>query len=100
MDATGDRTIAKVDELLTRLRHVGPDRPLDQLEPLVWTRIAARRRNAAQPASWSWRASIAAAALAIGAAAGGAAAARPSSEFALFSAHAELAPSTLLGFTE
>lgn len=98
MIITADRATPDIDELLTRLRHVPPDRALDRVEPLVWTRIAAKRSSPS--VSWRWRASIAAAALAIGAAAGGAAGARPTSELALFSAHAELAPSTLLGFTE
>lgn len=100
MITIADRGPPNMDEQLARLARVPPDRSLASLEPLVWARIAAKRSNGARSASWRWRASIAAAALAIGIAAGGAAAARPGNEFALFSAHAELAPSTLLGFAE
>ncbi|MGD9967307.1 MAG: hypothetical protein AB7T59_12350 [Hyphomonadaceae bacterium] len=89
-----------IDELLTRLGHIAPDRPLGQLEPLVWTRIAARRAGSTHSESWRWRAPIAAVAFMIGAAAGGASAVRAPNELALFSTHAELAPSTLLGFAE
>jgi hypothetical protein len=91
-------TAASIDDLLARLERLPPDRSLAPLEPLVWRRIAAQ--SPGQSASWGWRASIVAVALAFGALSGSAVAARQPSELALFSTHAALAPSTLLGLSK
>lgn len=100
MDSGGGHSMStNIDELLTRLGHIAPDRALDQLEPLVWTRIAPMRLKPSGPTTWGWRGAVAAAALAVGVAMGGAAAARAPGELALFSAHTQFAPSTLLGLS-
>lgn len=84
-----------LDQLFSHLREAPTDMPLDQLEPAVWSRIDATRRDAPRDAVWGWRAALAAVMLTTGAFAGGVAAAQSeaSSPFAI---HAALAPSTLL----
>ncbi|MBI1251646.1 MAG: hypothetical protein GC189_09260 [Alphaproteobacteria bacterium] len=85
----------RLDLLFSRLREAPADRPLDQLEPTVWSRIDAARRDAPRDAVWGWRAALAAMMLTTGAFAGGVAAAQ-SEENSPFAIHAALAPSTLL----
>ena len=84
-----------LDTLLNRLRNASPDRRLDQLEPGVWARIDAVRREAPRGGVWGWRAAMAAIMLSAGAMAGGVASARPQ-ESSPFAIHSSLAPSTLL----
>jgi hypothetical protein len=84
-----------LDQLLARLAAAPADRPLDQLEPAVWTRIDGARRQAPRGAVWGWRAALAAMMLTTGAFASGVAAAQ-SEESSPFSIHSSLAPSTLL----
>jgi len=84
-----------LDKCLDRLRDAPPDRRLDQLEPAVWARINAARRETPQGAVWGWRAALAAIMLSFGALAGGVASAQ-SQESSPFAIHASLAPSTLL----
>ena len=85
----------RLDLLFSRLREAPADRPLDQLEPAVWSRIDAARRDAPRDAVWGWRAALAAVMLTTGAFAGSVAAAQ-SEESSPFAIHAALAPSTLL----
>lgn len=82
-----------LDPLLSTLRARVVDAGLDQLEPLVWTRIKELQRVQAE--SWRWRAGLAAAMLAVGVFAGGAAAAK-SGGVSPFALHPAYAPSTLL----
>lgn len=91
-------TRVDIDDLLARLGRLPPDPSLAQLEPHVWRRIASQ--SPGESASWGWRASIIAVALAFGTLSGSAVAARAPSELAPFSTHAALAPSTLLGLSE
>ena len=84
-----------IDTLLNRLRNAPPDYRLDQLEPGVWARIDAVRREAPRSGVWGWRAAMAAVMLSAGAMAGGVASARPQ-ESSPFAIHSSLAPSTLL----
>lgn len=84
-----------LDHILGRLRDAPLDHRLDQLEPGVWARIDAARREAPQGGAWGWRAALAAVMLSFGALAGGVAAAQ-SQESSPFAIHSSLAPSTLL----
>lgn len=83
-----------LDTSLARLRDAPIERRLDQLEPGVWARIDALRREAPQGGVWGWRAALAAVMLSFGALAGGVAVAQP--ESSPFAIHSALAPSTLL----
>ncbi|HWA23729.1 MAG TPA: hypothetical protein VG735_15150 [Caulobacterales bacterium] len=86
----------RLEDLLLRLREAPTDRPLEQLEPAVWARIdAARREPARLDGAWGWRAALAALMLSTGAFASSVAAAQ-SQENSPFAIHAALAPSTLL----
>jgi len=85
-----------LDSLLTALGERPLDPRLETLEPLVWSRIAARSREPAMASVWAWRAALAALMLSAGAlTAGSAANATP--EASPFAIHSALAPSTLLG---
>jgi hypothetical protein len=86
----------RLDPLLDRLRDAPSDRPLDQLEPAVWARIDAARRDAPRTGgAWAWRAALAGLMLTTGAFASSVAAAQ-SQDTSPFSIHSALAPSTLL----
>jgi hypothetical protein len=92
--------MGNLDELMARLAAQPTDRPLDQLEPAVWARIEAR---AGDHPDWALLAPLRLATLSLalvtGIAVGGAAAAsavRQPHEASLFTAEADLAPSTLL----
>lgn len=84
-----------LETLLNRLRDAPPDLRLDQLEPGVWARIDAVRREAPRGGVWGWRVAMAAVMLSAGAMAGGVASAKPE-ESSPFAIHLSLAPSTLL----
>lgn len=87
----------KLDHLLERLAAEPADRSLHLLEQHVWARLEA---NATAGVGWKAQMGLGAAcvglALGLGTLAGGMATAQPSGEFAAFSPHATLAPSTLL----
>ncbi|HEX8568643.1 MAG TPA: hypothetical protein VF699_01790 [Caulobacteraceae bacterium] len=88
-----------LDDRLRRLAVSPPDRDLDLLEPAVWSRVSARRAERAEAAAVRpFAAAGVAGALVFGLVAGGLSL-QPSesSELAVFSPHAALAPSTLLG---
>ena len=87
------------DERLRRLAVSPPDRDLDLLEPAVWSRVSARRAERAEAAAVRpFAAAGVAGALVLGLVAGGLELdSSASSELAVFSPHAALAPSTLLG---
>ena len=86
-----------IDERLNELANEAPDRSLHGLETRVWAALAERQRAPSSAVLWGWRSAAAAALLAIGLLTQGASLARTSPEFDLFSPHAALAPSTLLG---
>lgn len=71
------------------------DFPLSQLEPAVWARIDARRREQG-PSVFAFRAAIAAVMLGLGVAAGGAVGSADEPDTSPFALHAAYAPSTLL----
>lgn len=88
----------RIDDWLQELGRKAPDRSLQGLETRVWAAIGERQRVPSATTLWGWRSATAAALLAIGLVTQGAGRAQPSSsEFELFSPHAALAPSTLLG---
>lgn len=84
-----------LDHFLGRLQNAPLDQRLDQIEPGVWARIDAARREAPQSGTWGWRAALAAVMLCFGALAGGVAAAQ-AQESSPFAIQSSLAPSTLL----
>lgn len=85
-----------LDTLLTALRARKPDVRLDQLEPLVWGRMATARKTLEAGVTLGWRTSVAATMLTIGILVGGTAAANATQEASPFAVHSALAPSTLL----
>ncbi|MGE0741900.1 MAG: hypothetical protein AB7O98_11220 [Hyphomonadaceae bacterium] len=85
----------KLDRLLEAWAARPQDRPLDQLEPSAWARIASLARPKSTGAL-GMRAAFAAMMLAIGIAAGGAASASASHDLSPFSMRPAYAPSTLL----
>ena len=88
-----------LDERLRRLAASPPDRSLDLVEPAVWSRVSARRAARAEAAAVRpFAAAGVVGALVLGLVAGGRdTEPAPSSELAVFSPRAALAPSTLLG---
>lgn len=88
--------MASLDTLLNALRAKKPDVRLDQLEPLVWGRIAAGRAPLEFGAALGWRAGVAAMMLTIGILIGGTAAASAAQDVSPFAVHPVYAPSTLL----
>ena len=84
-----------LDHFLGRLRAAALDHRLDLLEPGVWARIDAARRETPQGGVWGWRAALAAVMMSFGALASGVASAQ-SQESSPFAIHSSLAPSTLL----
>lgn len=84
-----------IEQLLNRLRDAPGDRRLDQLEPGVWSRIDAQRREAPRGGVWGWRAAVAAVMLSVGVFSTTVASAK-SQESSPFAIHSSLAPSTLL----
>jgi len=87
----------RIDDWLQELGAQTPDRSLQGLETRVWAAIGERQRAPSAMMLWGWRSATAAALLAYGLLAQGASLAQAPSEFDLFSSHAALAPSTLLG---
>lgn len=85
-----------LDNLLSALRAKSPDVRLDQLEPLVWGRIAAAQAPFDLGAALSWRSGVAAMMLSIGMMIGGAAAASATHEISPFAVQLAYAPSSLL----
>lgn len=88
--------MASLDTLLNTLRAKAPEVRLDQLEPLVWGRIAAARAPLDIGAGLGWRAGVAAMMLTIGVLVGGTTAASAAQEPSPFAVHSAYAPSTLL----
>lgn len=88
----------RIDDWLKELGAQAPDRSLLGLETRVWATIGERQRAPSSMMLWGWRSATAAMLLAVGLLAQGASLAQAApSEFDLFSPHAALAPSTLLG---
>ncbi len=87
----------RIDDWLQELGARAPGRSLHGLETRVWAAIGERQRAPSAMMLWGWRSATAAALLAVGLLTQGASMAQASSEFDLFSPHAALAPSTLLG---
>lgn len=87
----------RIDDWLKELGAKAPDRSLHGLETRVWAAIGERQRAPSSMMLWGWRSASAAALLAIGLLTQGASLAQAPPEFDLFSSHAPLAPSTLLG---
>jgi len=87
-----------IDDWLKELGRQAPDHGLHGLETRVWATIGERQRAPSPMALWGWRSAAAAMLLTIGLLTQGASFAQAApSEFDLFSPHAALAPSTLLG---
>lgn len=86
-----------IDDWLAELGRQAPDRSLHGLETRVWAEIGEHQREPSLMALWGWRSATAAVLVAAGLVTQGAGLAQASPEFELFSAHAALAPSTLLG---
>ncbi|MGD9968622.1 MAG: hypothetical protein AB7T59_19045 [Hyphomonadaceae bacterium] len=87
-----------IDDWLKELAQQAPDRSLRGLETRVWAAIGDRQRAPSAMALWGWRSATAAMLLTIGLLTQGVSLAQAApSEFDLFSPHAALAPSTLLG---
>ena len=86
-----------IDDWLKDLGRQAPDRSLVGLESRVWAAIGERQRAPSAMMLWGWRSATAAALMAFGLLTQGASMAQASPEFDLFSPHAALAPSTLLG---
>lgn len=86
-----------IDDWLKELSAKAPDRSLHGLETRAWAAIGVRQRAPSALALWGWRSATAAALMTIGLMTQGTSLAQASPEFDLFSPHAALAPSTLLG---
>jgi hypothetical protein len=91
-----ENSLMALDTLLNALRARKPDVRLDQLEPLVWGRIAAARAPSDVGAALGWRTGVAAMMLTIGVLVGGTAAASAAQDISPFAVHSAYAPSTLL----
>lgn len=87
--------MADLETLLGALRARKADVRLDQLEPLVWGRLAASAKHDFG-AVLGWRTGFAAAMLTVGILVGGTAAASAAADSSPFAVHAAFAPSTLL----
>lgn len=88
----------RIDEWLQELGRQAPDRSLHGLETRVWAAIGERQRAPSAMTLWGWRSAAAAFVLTIGLITQSANATQArAGEFDLFSPHAALAPSTLLG---
>ena len=88
--------MADLDTLLAALKERPLDPRLDELEPRVWSRIAALRQPSPTSA-WAWRTALAALMVSAGVLAAGANAANASPESSPFAIYSSYAPSTLLG---
>lgn len=87
-----------LDSWLVRLSAKGADRSLLGLEARVWAKIGEQQRAPSASVLWGWRSAVAGLLLALGVMLQGATIAQASStELDLFSPHAALAPSTILG---
>ncbi len=86
---------SELDRLMAEWRERPLSPPLDQLEPLVWARIAATRDGAASGVL-GFRAALVAVMMGVGVVAGGAAVATAAEDASPFAIHAALAPSSLL----
>lgn len=95
-DTEENSPMTTLDTLLTALRAKKPDVRLDQLEPLVWGRVAAVRKTVEVGMTLGWRTSVAATMLTVGILVGGTAAANATQDASPFAVHSALAPSTLL----
>jgi len=90
--------IKRIDDWLEEVGAESPDRSLHALETRVWAAIGERQRAPSAMMLWGWRSAAAAVLLTVGLLAQGASIAQARMpEFELFSPHAALAPSTLLG---
>lgn len=85
-----------LDHDMEQLRNLPIDSRLDQLEPAVWRRVEALRRDSSIGGVWGWRAALAVLMLSTGILADGAATAKSAREVSPFAVHSTLAPSTLL----
>ncbi len=86
-----------LDTLLATLAKRPLDPRLENLEPRVWSRIAALSRQPSPASAWAWRTALAALMVSAGVLAAGASAANASPESSPFAIYSAYAPSTLLG---
>ena len=88
--------MADLDTLLAAVKERPLDLRLDDLEPRVWSRIAALRRQPSPTSAWAWRTALAALMLSAGVLVAGANAANAAPESSPFAIYSSFAPSTLL----